>query len=75
MKYDDFKPGPIPERVREERQRAAELSDKVAAQRSRTAKEMVPTDDARDETKFPGGVVPAAPPKRRMHGRVRGRRR
>lgn len=71
--YDDFKSGPVPATVQAERDRAAELSERVTRERSRTAPPPPPSKV--DEQRFPGGLVPVTMPKRRMHGRVRGRRR
>jgi len=73
--YDDFEPGPIPATVLADRERARELSERLSVQSSRTAPSTIDGAAAQDATKFPGGVVPVAAPERRMHGRMRGRRR
>jgi ATP-dependent RNA helicase DeaD len=73
--YEDFEPGPIPATVLADRERARELSEKLAVQASRSTPSTIDEKAARDATKFPGGVVPVAAPERRMHGRLRGRRR
>ncbi|NNF43793.1 MAG: DEAD/DEAH box helicase [Phycisphaerales bacterium] len=73
--YPDFEPGPVPKAVQMERERKAELDATRLVTHSRVATEPPPEKDAVDPTKFPGGKVPTAMPKRRMGGRVRTRRR
>jgi len=72
--YDDFEPGPVPAKVHAERKQEAERNELERLSRSRTLPAKVAEKDASDETKFPGGIVPTAPPTRRMGGRMRGRR-
>ncbi len=77
MDYPDFKPGPIPQRVLEERER--EKADAEAMRKpSRFEEPAAPaeSDDATvsvkdDAKKFPDGIVPKAMPNKRIRGRVR----
>ena len=70
-----FEPGPIPEQVVTERQQAAARREAMSIEESRSSLAPPPPDAARDAAKFPGGVVPAAVPARRLGGRLRTRRR
>ncbi len=73
--YPDFQPGPIPKKIREKQ---AELDQAREAHRKATGRTVeTPPDEraAQDASKFPGGIVPAAVPNRRMGGRLKGRRR
>jgi len=77
MEYPDFKPGPVPEDVKAQREIDAERKANVTP-KSRfnvqlpAAKSSV--EEKADESKFPGGVVPTKLPPRRMQGKTRGRR-
>ncbi|MCA9295994.1 MAG: DEAD/DEAH box helicase [Phycisphaerales bacterium] len=71
---DGFKPGPVPAdvRARQEMDAARQEKQRTAASRSSIAP---PTaNDATDDAKFPGGLVPKSAPGKRMQGRVRTRR-
>jgi superfamily II DNA/RNA helicase len=71
MEYEDFKPSPPPDArgARPSRDNKEEGAAHTPVPRH------LPTDaDAKDATKFPGGIVPTAIPKRRMGGRIRTRR-
>ncbi len=72
---EGFEPGPIPEQVVTEREQAAARREALSVEESRSTLAPPPKDDARDATKFPGGIVPAAVPARRLGGRLRTRRR
>jgi len=77
MDYPDFKPGPIPQRVLDERER--EKADAEAMRKpSRFEEPEAPAaaEDAKvsvkdDAKKFPDGIVPKAMPSKRIRGRVR----
>ncbi|MCA9278529.1 MAG: DEAD/DEAH box helicase [Phycisphaeraceae bacterium] len=73
LEYPDFQPGPMPDVVA--RERAAEEAKKEQAKaKSRLAENELPSKDAADPSKFPGGVVPTKMPGRMMRGKIRGRR-
>ena len=73
--YPKFKPSPEPRIVRE-RKKAEEQRIEAARQGKSRSKLDVPTDQAsKDESSFPGGVVPKGLPSKRMGGRVRTRKR
>jgi ATP-dependent RNA helicase DeaD len=73
VEYDDFKPGPVPAEVSAQREQSRERQAAMRSEYSRVA--VVPPREQNDATKFPGGIVPAEPPARRMGGRLRIRRR
>jgi ATP-dependent RNA helicase DeaD len=75
MEYPDFTPGPIPDSVRIEREHAVERAEQHAANANRAARSAISADAAVDTTRFPGGLVPIAPPARRLGGRMKSRRR
>jgi ATP-dependent RNA helicase DeaD len=75
LTFETFEPGPEPRNVRARR---AELDQERQQNRKnlgRTVSEAPSKELAEDTDRFPGGVVPSALPKRRMGGRLRGRRR
>ena len=75
LEYDDFKPGPIPERVLAERAKKEKEAERRAQQGNRIKPAELSKKDAQDTTKFPGGIVPKkGKTPRRMGGKVRGRR-
>ena len=75
MEYPDFKPGPVPQDVREQREQ-----EQRRLKKSQVPKDRVPhvaINELSDEDKarmFPGGVVPSGPPKRTIGSRLRTRR-
>jgi len=74
LEYPDFIPGPVPEDKRAEMPKAPRAED---APRGRTAgPEAVWKDEGAtvDAEKFPGGVAPSGPPRRRLGGRMKSRR-
>jgi ATP-dependent RNA helicase DeaD len=74
LDYADFAPGPVPEEVRAQR----ELDDQRKRHRDAAANRfapVIPVVETADPSKFPGGIVPAEIPARRMGGRTRTRRR
>ena len=73
--YRDFEPGPIPPDVVAQKERADQRQQQLRVEHSRTPMAPPSEEEARDETKFPGGVVPTALPSRRIGGRLRSRRR
>ncbi|MBC8309441.1 MAG: DEAD/DEAH box helicase [Phycisphaerales bacterium] len=73
--YPDFVPGPEPKRVREERQKEEERIEKSREGKSRTKVDIPSEQEGKDDSSFPGGVVPKGLPNKRMGGRVRTRRR
>ncbi len=73
--YNDFRPGPIPPEVTAQRQRDETRREEHRVEHRRTLAGPPPPEEASDETKFPGGLVPTALPTRRLGGRLRSRRR
>lgn len=77
MDYPDFKPGPIPDRVRAERvQEANDAETRRKPSRFEEIEAPAPKKDSKvsvqlDAKKFPDGVVPMAMPSKRLRGRVR----
>jgi ATP-dependent RNA helicase DeaD len=77
MDYPDFKPGPIPERVRAEKAReAADVEAMRKPSRFEEAaapaeKQNTKADTKDDAKKYPGGIVPLEMPGKRIRGRVR----
>lgn len=81
MDYPNFKPGPIPERVRAEKARDA--ADVEAMRKPSRFEEVQAPAEAKKDTKdtkvdvekdakkFPGGIVPLEMPGKRIRGRVR----
>lgn len=75
--YPDFKPGVIPEEVRQRRTAEARKRDELATTRNRfqPAVPAVETTATKvDVTAFPDGLVPTTLPAKRMGGRIRSRR-
>jgi len=69
---EGFKPGPVPENVVEERQKEEERKEMLKGRnRYAASKPALPADQKLDQSKFPGGVVPAKLPKRRLGGRMK----
>ena len=73
--YNDFKPGPIPAEVTAKRERDQRRQEELRVEHSRVPVAPPSQEASRDTTKFPGGLVPAALPSRRIGGRLRSRRR
>jgi len=73
--YPDFKPGPIPKKVRERNQEVEQAREAHRKASGRTVEAPPDKETAQDASKFPGGIVPKAMPSRRMGGRLKGRRR
>ena len=74
--FPDFKPGPVPSDVRAHREHEKNKKDKEMKQKNRYASPDKPDDaDLKDERKFPGGIVPAKMPPKRLMGRTRTGRR
>jgi len=74
--YDDFKPGPLPADVEEQRSREKQRREALTSKnRYKSAAPEVPAPKEKvDASKFPGGVVPTKLPPRRMGGKIsRGR--
>jgi len=74
MEYPDFTPSAPPPEVMERERQAAKRAEELRIQRSRAQLAPPRKDEARDASRFPGGVVPAALPAKRLGGRVRSRR-
>lgn len=73
--YDDFKPGPVPDRVIKARKQDEARIEAVRKSSDRTSGKLPSDVDAKDDAKFPDGLVPKAMPGKRMGGRLRTRRR
>jgi ATP-dependent RNA helicase DeaD len=69
--FDDFKPGPEPDRVQQDRRRLEKEREAVRKANSRIVDQIPADKQGDDPSKFPGGLVP----KKRMGGRLRTRRR
>jgi ATP-dependent RNA helicase DeaD len=72
--YDDFEPGPTPPEVVVEQKMDAERRGDLQVEHSRVPLVPPSPEEAQDAEKYPGGLVPAALPRRRIGGRVRTRR-
>lgn len=80
IEYPDFVPGEPPEDVKREQESERARREQLAQQNRYAAKEpQAAAVDVRSEEelrqKFPGGIVPARLPPKRMQGRLRTRRR
>ncbi len=73
--YNDFKPGPVPAEVTAKRERDQMRQEQLRIEHSRVPLAPPRKNEKIDESKFPGGVAPAALPSRRLGGRLRTRRR
>jgi ATP-dependent RNA helicase DeaD len=72
--YDDFKASPAPERDRRRHEAAAAAKAQEIVDKSRQVNQLPDSKAAADVSKFPGGIVPTAMPKKGMGGRLRTRR-
>ncbi|MEM1210620.1 MAG: DEAD/DEAH box helicase [Planctomycetota bacterium] len=72
MEYPDFKPGPVPSDIREERAKADARANKPKAQPGPPSIETL--EDEELKKMFPGGVVPKGAAKRTLGSRMRTRR-
>jgi ATP-dependent RNA helicase DeaD len=69
--YAQFEPGPLPESIQAEKDRDEKRLARLQS-RNRYADPNLPsTRDAEDRLRFPGGVVPAKMPDKRMRGRIK----
>src|SRR5262245_17146305 len=75
QEFTDFQPGPVPPDVLAQRERAAARAEQVRIDQSRLPTPPPALVGDRDQSKFPGGLVPSARPSRSMGGRLRSRRR
>ncbi len=73
-RYDGFKPGPEPRRIVEEREKAEAQREAARKGKGRVVDSVPDKEQEVDATKFPGGIVPKALPKKRLGGRIRTRR-
>ena len=73
--YPDFSPGPVPAEISAKRDLARQREENSKVEHSRIRETPPTPEEAADTAKFPGGMVPADLPSRRMGGRVRTRRR
>jgi len=73
--FDDFKLGPEPDRIQQDRRRLEKEREAMRKANSRTIDELPADKLGEDASKFPGGLVPKELPKKRMGGRLRTRRR
>jgi ATP-dependent RNA helicase DeaD len=74
LEYPDFQPGELPERVRAERAAEGQRRAALAKDNRLAAPPPAPKatgDLGKDATKFPGGIVPAMLPPKRLQGRVK----
>ena len=77
LEYQDFQPGPVPDDVRAQRELDDKRREQRAVQQNRfaTAVPVVEAAEAADPSRYPGGIVPIAPPEKRLGGRTKSRRR
>ena len=73
--YPDFKPGPEPRIVSERRSEEEKRIEDSRQTKSRTKVDLPSENEGKDDSSFPGGIVPRGLPDKRMGGRVRTRRR
>ena len=73
--YPDFKPGPEPRVVAERRSEEEKRIENSRQSKSRTKVDLPSENEGKDDSSFPGGIVPKGLPTKRMGGRVRTRRR
>ncbi len=77
MEYPDFKPGPVPKDVRDERQRDDKRRSSTGSTVAERAKPQTALDGLSPEeiaAKFPGGVIPKGAPSRTLGTKFRSRR-
>ncbi len=76
LDYPDFKPGPVPSDIREQRDRQARIDAKRQAPESRTvAVDVEELSDAQKNEMFPGGIVPAGKPRKGLGNKFKRRGR
>jgi ATP-dependent RNA helicase DeaD len=75
LEYGDFRPGPVPKEILVKREEDEQREQMLRIDHSRVPLAPPDKEAARDGSKFPGGLVPAALPTKRMGGRLRTRRR
>ncbi len=78
MHYPDFKPGPVPQDVQDERRRRPAGTPVTVEQALSARAQLVPAADVDDRKlaeMFPDGVVPQSAPKRTLGSKLRSRRR
>jgi len=75
QKFADFEPGPVPEDVLLAQQREAERLERLRLENSRVVALPPALTGDNDQSKFPGGLIPAARPGKTLGGRLRTRRR
>jgi ATP-dependent RNA helicase DeaD len=73
--YPDFKPGEEPRAVKEKRKKEECRIEETRQGKSRTRVDIPSEQEGKDDTSFPGGIVPKDLPNKRMGGRVRTRKR
>lgn len=75
LDYPDFKPGPVPQDVRESRELGVKRVEMAKSYNRYAATNAPPapsaTQAAADPSRFPGGIVPSKMPPKRMMGRVK----
>jgi len=74
LEVPDFEPGPVPQDIREERDKADKAANKAPKDRN-TAVDPDALSDEELAEKFPGGVVPKGKPRRTMGSRFKRRGR
>ena len=74
IEYPDFKVGPEPDKVRQAREKSDAAISQTRETKSRSKVVAPDKESGADTSKFPGGIVPVAAPKKRMGGRLRTRR-
>ena len=73
--YRGFEPGPTPPEIVVKQKLDAQRHDAMQIEHSRITLGPPPPEQAKDESKFPGGAVPVSLPSKRMGGRLKTRRR
>ncbi|MDP6541940.1 MAG: hypothetical protein QGF07_04050, partial [Phycisphaerales bacterium] len=73
--YPDFKPGPIPEKVSNQQKEEENRIAITREEKNPTKLDLPDKQKSKDESSFPGGIVPKQLPNKRLGGRVRTRKR
>ncbi len=73
--YPKFKPGPIPDKISKQQQAEEKRIADARIEKNPSKLDLPDKQKSKDESSFPGGVVPKQLPNKRLGGRVRTRRR
>ena len=73
--YPSFKPGPVPDKVAHRQKQEEKRIADVREEKNPSKLNLPDNQQSKDESSFPGGIVPKQMPNKRLGGRVRTRRR